>query len=479
MSIPLNELEMIEGSGMWEGRWKLDNGRVVNKRTNTTVNLEGLLTNIEVLTEKDVGSKGKNAALGAGLGFLLAGPVGTAVGAMLGSSAQDEMVIYCELADGDHFVAKIATTTYPRLKILQKKTGVTEEHKKQDRQETIVDDSLDAATKECPDCAETIKIKAKVCRYCRHVFSQQNIDKELDVRLQRLTERNDADISCESEEDTDEDEEYWYGTDILLKKIVLSELPSYKDQAFHKDLYQKLEAADFFFGALLDPFVKIDGENRYTTKECGVVSAMNFVSMHGDGLEKGLDKIRKRLKGGVFSKAVDVNAQGSYGITFLHCACIYGNDKAVKLLIDEGIDISSKSNFGANAVHWTTLGLVVSDWDDFNTEIKEGYAKVLDQMQAIIQDTRHITDYLFLGLVGALNEMIDPKFPDISDYPGCSPAVLRSLIERFVESVCLMEQYNADVDRDRLKDFLHSLEYLEDYDRWCSAILKNADFIKL
>ena len=49
---------------------------------------------------------------------------------------------------------------------------------------------LDEETKVCPECAETIKFKAKKCRYCSAQFDPAEVDKRVKARRDELAKKN-------------------------------------------------------------------------------------------------------------------------------------------------------------------------------------------------------------------------------------------------------------------------------------------------
>ncbi|MFC1515826.1 hypothetical protein ACFL7E_03605 [Thermodesulfobacteriota bacterium] len=47
---------------------------------------------------------------------------------------------------------------------------------------------MNEETKICPDCAETIKVKAKKCRFCGKEFDPEEVAKQVEISLIKLAE---------------------------------------------------------------------------------------------------------------------------------------------------------------------------------------------------------------------------------------------------------------------------------------------------
>lgn len=119
------------------------------------------------------------------LGLAVAGPLGALAGLMTGGKKTiDETDFFCELDDGRSFVAKCNGAAYSKFKAVV----ATNNAARRRAANAAASDSAvaiapqltatkelthagpDNSLKDCPSCAESVKFRARNCRYCGHKF---------------------------------------------------------------------------------------------------------------------------------------------------------------------------------------------------------------------------------------------------------------------------------------------------------------------
>lgn len=132
----------------------------------------------------DKSGKLGNAAAGAVLGFLLAGPVGTAIGAAAGSNRGG---VPGKMTDSSRALIGVTFSEHrglivsvPPARFMEKlgmlKDLISSLPKPKTPRKQI---DLSSLSKECPRCAEDVKLKAKICRFCGHEWSDAEVQKSI------------------------------------------------------------------------------------------------------------------------------------------------------------------------------------------------------------------------------------------------------------------------------------------------------------
>lgn len=155
------------------------------------------IVHVAIAKEGTTPSKLGGAAAGAALGFLLAGPLGTAVGGLAGSNRQGQDTLgSIVFSNGATLVVTVDASNMSAFLSLQARYPLSG-NMGSPTSEGLSDTGEAGSSKECPRCAETIKLKAIVCRFCGHEFSQSEVDEAVreatDIAERAMTERLEKD----------------------------------------------------------------------------------------------------------------------------------------------------------------------------------------------------------------------------------------------------------------------------------------------
>lgn len=163
------------------------------------------IVHVAIVKEGNTPSKLGGAAAGAALGFLLAGPLGTAIGGLAGSNRQSQDTLGgITFKCGATLLVTVDASNMAGFLSLQARYPFTSTTLVDEKKSTIEVDPSNL-TKECPRCAETIKLKAMVCRFCGHEFSQSEVTEALQKASENVAlmefERLEAESKKEEEEE--------------------------------------------------------------------------------------------------------------------------------------------------------------------------------------------------------------------------------------------------------------------------------------
>jgi len=166
-------------------QWALMGNKLKYDNKNTYVINLNTVTTIEIITEENK-KKVMGTIIGGGAGLLLLGPLGAIGGLLLGGNKK-LVNIAVAFNDGRNFVATCTTKTHLSLLQYAGKGGAPMPAAAETTAIPVKKLALSGDTKECPMCAETIKAKAKICRFCKHEF-----DLEADAAKEKVAKAKAA-----------------------------------------------------------------------------------------------------------------------------------------------------------------------------------------------------------------------------------------------------------------------------------------------
>lgn len=172
--------------------WRYDPGKTDTSKIK--INIKNQFTSIELFSTDDKRTASGTGAAGL-VGLAVAGPLGAVAGMLYGGKKKNETIVMCNLGNNKMFLAVMDISVYAKLKMCVAKNSASPEEQKgsvskikvakkspakkktinSEKEAVAIDNNVE--TKECPMCAEVVKSRAKICRFCRYVFDNTNISK--------------------------------------------------------------------------------------------------------------------------------------------------------------------------------------------------------------------------------------------------------------------------------------------------------------
>jgi hypothetical protein len=230
MSFPENSL-LITSGDLNLGAWGFAADFII--QDSDIIELDTLQSCSVVSDRHEDYQTGIGRVAGGIIGAALLGPIGAAGGLLAGGKRRiDETIILCQLFDGRTFTAECSQLTAAKFTQIAN-VNLTKKISNGSQNDVFVtqpERNISNDAVECPMCAEFIKIKAKICRFCGYKVAE-----EREARVGKINS------------DPDTDQMY------PLRELYLK----YVENVPYDDVFSESEVR-----LILDTFIKIHSEKK-------------------------------------------------------------------------------------------------------------------------------------------------------------------------------------------------------------------------
>lgn len=189
MGFPENSLLLKHGD-LDPGPWGFAGNFI--SQGDKIVELDLLQSCIVVSDRHEAYQTGIGRVAGGIIGAALLGPIGAAGGLLAGGKRRiDETIILCRLFDGRTFTAECSQLTAAKFNQIASANLVSKASNTNLQGSVVAIEPQRAPsddTVECPMCAESIKSKAKICRFCGYKVSEEREARFTKITLDADTE---------------------------------------------------------------------------------------------------------------------------------------------------------------------------------------------------------------------------------------------------------------------------------------------------